>query len=62
VLIGRAYVMGLAVGGAAGVRRVLELLDADLDRALGFLGCAGVGDLGAGHVTVPAAWRSRNVV
>ena len=62
VLIGRAYVMGLAVGGAAGVHRVLELLDADLDRALGFLGCAGVGDLGPGHITVPAAWRARNVV
>jgi isopentenyl diphosphate isomerase/L-lactate dehydrogenase-like FMN-dependent dehydrogenase len=62
VLVGRAYVMGLAVGGAAGVHRVLELLDADLNRALGFLGCAGVGDLGPQHVTVPAAWRSRNVV
>jgi len=62
VLIGRAYVMGLAVGGAAGVQRVLELLDADLGRALGFLGCAGVADLGPGHVTVPATWRSGNVV
>ena len=62
VLIGRAYVMGLAVGGAAGVHHVLELLDADLNRALGFLGCAGVGDLGPGHVSVPANWRGRNVV
>jgi isopentenyl diphosphate isomerase/L-lactate dehydrogenase-like FMN-dependent dehydrogenase len=62
VLIGRAYVMGLAVGGAAGVYRVLELLDEDLNRALGFLGCAGVGDLGPGHITVPPAWRVRNVV
>jgi isopentenyl diphosphate isomerase/L-lactate dehydrogenase-like FMN-dependent dehydrogenase len=56
VLVGRAYVLGLAVGGAAGVHRVLEVLDGDLDRALGFLGCAGVEDLGPGHVTVPAAW------
>jgi isopentenyl diphosphate isomerase/L-lactate dehydrogenase-like FMN-dependent dehydrogenase len=56
VLVGRAYVMGLAVGGAAGVHRVLEVLDGDLDRTLGFLGCAGVGDLGPGHVTVPATW------
>jgi isopentenyl diphosphate isomerase/L-lactate dehydrogenase-like FMN-dependent dehydrogenase len=62
VLIGRAYVMGLAAGGAAGVHRVLEVLDRDLDRALGFLGCAGVGDLGPGHVTVPAAWLGRKVV
>ena len=62
VLIGRAYVMGLAVGGAAGVHRVLELLDADLNRTLGFLGCAGVSDLGPGHVTMPGSWRSQNVV
>lgn len=62
VLIGRAYVMGLAVGGAAGVHRVLEVLDADLNRALGFLGCAEVGDLGPGHVVEPAAWRDRKVV
>jgi isopentenyl diphosphate isomerase/L-lactate dehydrogenase-like FMN-dependent dehydrogenase len=54
--------MGLAAGGAAGVHRILEVLDRDLDRALGFLGCAGVGDLGPGHVTVPAAWLSRKVV
>lgn len=62
VLIGRAYVMGLAVGGAAGVYRVLEMLDADLNRALGFLGCAGVGDLGLEHVAIPAAWCNRKVV
>jgi isopentenyl diphosphate isomerase/L-lactate dehydrogenase-like FMN-dependent dehydrogenase len=62
VLVGRAYVMGLAVGGAAGVHRILEVLDGDLNRTLGFLGCAGVGDLGPGHVTAPAAWFDRKVV
>jgi pre-mycofactocin synthase len=62
VLVGRAYVMGLAIGGEAGVLRILEVLDGDLDRALGFLGCAAVGDLGPEHVTVPASWLSRNVV
>ena len=62
VLIGRAYVMGLAVGGAAGVYRVLEVLDSDLDRALGFLGCAGVAELGPRQVTAPPAWRAINVV
>ncbi len=62
VLVGRAYVMGLAVGGAAGVQRILEVLDGDLNRTLGFLGCAGVGDLGPGHVTAPAAWFDRKVV
>jgi isopentenyl diphosphate isomerase/L-lactate dehydrogenase-like FMN-dependent dehydrogenase len=62
VLVGRAYVMGLAVGGAAGVHRILEVLDGDLNRTLGFLGCAGVGDLGPGHVTAPAAWFAGKVV
>jgi isopentenyl diphosphate isomerase/L-lactate dehydrogenase-like FMN-dependent dehydrogenase len=62
VLIGRAYVMGLAVGGAAGVHRVLEVLDGDLNRVLGYLGCAGVDELGPGHITVPSAWRGINVV
>ena len=48
VLVGRAYVMGLAVGGAAGVRRVLEVLDGELDRTLGFLGFAGSATSGSG--------------
>ncbi len=39
VLLGRPYACGLAVGGEAGVRFVLENLLAELDLALGLLGC-----------------------
>ena len=45
VLIGRPVIWGLAVGGAAGVRHVLELLRADLDRALALAGVARPADL-----------------
>ena len=45
VLIGRAYLYGLAVGGAAGVGDVLRILRADLDRTMRLLGCPAVADL-----------------
>ncbi|MTK03524.1 alpha-hydroxy acid oxidase [Micromonospora sp. CP22] len=45
VLVGRPVLWGLAVGGVAGVRHVLDLLRADLDRALALAGAAGPGDL-----------------
>ncbi|MFF3750442.1 alpha-hydroxy acid oxidase [Streptomyces sp. NPDC002018] len=44
VLVGRAPVWGLAAGGEDGVRRVLELLAAELTDALGLAGCAGVAE------------------
>jgi 4-hydroxymandelate oxidase len=39
VLIGRPYLYGLAVGGSAGVRHVFELLEEEIERAMGLLGC-----------------------
>lgn len=39
VLLGRPYMWGLAVGGEAGVRHVLQNLIADLDLTLGLTGC-----------------------
>jgi isopentenyl diphosphate isomerase/L-lactate dehydrogenase-like FMN-dependent dehydrogenase len=39
VLAGRAPLWGLAVGGEAGARRVLELLRAEVELALTLLGC-----------------------
>lgn len=45
VLLGRAPLWGLACGGEAGVTHALDLLRAELDRTLGFLGCTGPGDL-----------------
>jgi 4-hydroxymandelate oxidase len=46
VLIGRPVIWGLAVGGTAGVRHVLDLQRAELDRALALTGAARPGDLG----------------
>jgi len=45
VLIGRPVLWGLAVGGENGVRAVLDLLAADVDRAMALAGCRTVGDI-----------------
>ncbi len=45
VLVGRAYLYGLAVGGAAGVGDVLRILRADLDRTMRLLGCPSLAEL-----------------
>jgi isopentenyl diphosphate isomerase/L-lactate dehydrogenase-like FMN-dependent dehydrogenase len=50
VLVGRPALWGLAVGGEAGARRVLELLRAELELALALCGCASPAELGPGHV------------
>ena len=39
VLIGRPYLYGLAVGGAYGVARVLEILRTELEMTMGLVGC-----------------------
>lgn len=39
VLIGRSYVYGLAVGGAPGVARVVEILRTELEMTMGLIGC-----------------------
>ncbi|PZG14987.1 alpha-hydroxy acid oxidase [Nonomuraea aridisoli] len=44
--VGRAYLYGLMAGGEPGVRRVLELLRAELVRTLQLLGVGDVGGLG----------------
>jgi L-lactate dehydrogenase (cytochrome)/(S)-mandelate dehydrogenase len=45
-LIGRPQLWGLAVGGEAGVARVLELLRQELDRAMGLCGVGRIADIG----------------
>jgi 4-hydroxymandelate oxidase len=55
VLIGRPVLWGLAVDGAAGVQRVLEILLDELDRALALAGCPRATDLTREFVT-PAPW------
>jgi lactate 2-monooxygenase len=46
VLIGRSYVYGLAVGGQAGVREVLENLRAELELTMALAGCASLAEVG----------------
>jgi isopentenyl diphosphate isomerase/L-lactate dehydrogenase-like FMN-dependent dehydrogenase len=46
VLVGRPILWGLAVGGAAGAARVLEILQHELSMAMALAGCAGIADIG----------------
>jgi len=46
VLLGRPYVYGLAVGGAAGVREVLLNLMAEIDLTLALSGCSSFAEVG----------------
>jgi 4-hydroxymandelate oxidase len=45
VLIGRAYLWGLAADGEAGVSRVLEMLRSELELAMALSGCASTADI-----------------
>ena len=45
-LIGRPQLWGLAVAGQAGVRHVLELYRKEIDRVMGLMGTATIGDIG----------------
>jgi isopentenyl diphosphate isomerase/L-lactate dehydrogenase-like FMN-dependent dehydrogenase len=51
VLVGRPFLWGLAVDGAAGVERVLTLLQAELAHALALCGCTSPADVTPAHVT-----------
>ena len=59
VMIGRAYLWGLAANGQAGVENVLDLLRNGIDSALLGLGVASVADLRPEHVLVPDGWARR---
>ncbi len=50
VLLGRPYVYGLALGGEAGVRHVLDNLHAEFDLTMGLAGVREVGEMGSGSV------------
>jgi len=54
VMLGRATLYGLAAGGEPGVRRSLEILHSEIDRALGHLGCNSIAELN------PALLRHRH--
>jgi pre-mycofactocin synthase len=54
VMIGRAYLWGLAAGGSAGVRNVFDVLRGGIDSTLLALGRPSVHDLSPDDVIVPA--------
>jgi pre-mycofactocin synthase len=59
VLVGRAYLWGLAANGEAGVANVLEILRAGIDETLVGIGRSSVKDLGRGDVLVPPDFTRR---
>ena len=59
VMIGRAYLWGLAANGQAGVENVLDILRNGLDSALLGSGISSVGDLRASDIVVPEGFHLR---
>ncbi|BCP12239.1 alpha-hydroxy-acid oxidizing enzyme [Mycobacterium paraintracellulare] len=53
VMIGRAYLWGLAAAGQRGVENVLDILRGGIDSALMGLGHSSIHDLGPGDILVP---------
>jgi isopentenyl diphosphate isomerase/L-lactate dehydrogenase-like FMN-dependent dehydrogenase len=53
VLIGRAYLWGLAANGQTGVENVLDILHSGIDSAMRGLGVATIHELTADHLTIP---------
>ncbi len=56
VMIGRAYLWGLAAAGQAGVENVLDIMRAGIDSALLGLGRASTSELGPGDLIIPAGF------
>jgi pre-mycofactocin synthase len=59
VMIGRAYLWGLAAGGQAGVENVLDVLRNGIDSALLGLGKSAVGELEPGDLVLPPDFARR---
>ncbi|TSE02186.1 mycofactocin system-associated heme/flavin dehydrogenase [Skermania sp. ID1734] len=57
VMIGRAYLWGLAANGQAGVENVLDILRGGIDSALLGLGHSSVADLSPADVLVPSGFE-----
>ena len=57
VLIGRAYLWGLAANGQAGVENVLDILRSGIDSALLGLGLSSTGELTPGHLLIPGGFH-----
>ncbi len=59
VMIGRAYLWGLAAAGQPGVENVLDLMRNGIDSALLGLGCGCLADLGADNLVIPPDFGRR---
>ena len=59
VMLGRAYLWGLAANGQAGVENVLDIIRAGIDSALLGLGKSSIHDLTADDVLVPPGFARR---
>ena len=57
VLVGRAYLWGLAANGQAGVENVLDILRSGIDSALLGLGLTSIDELTPDHLVVPAGFH-----
>lgn len=61
VSIGRAWGYGNAAGGEKGVLRVLDILDEELELAMGQLGAISIDALDRGFVDYPEAWHGEGL-
>jgi len=59
VMIGRAYLWGLAANGQAGVENVLDVLRMGIDSALLGMGVESVHDLQREHLVIPDGFERR---
>lgn len=59
VLLGRAYLWGLAANGQAGVENVLDIMSGGIDSALRGLALADIDDLGPEHLLIPDDFHPR---
>ncbi len=59
VMIGRAYLWGLAANGQAGVENVLDILRGGIDSALMALGHSSIHDLTPGDIVTPPGFARR---
>ena len=57
VMIGRAYLWGLAAGGQAGVENVLDILRGGIDSALLGLGLSSIQELRPEDLVIPSGFR-----
>ena len=57
VLIGRAYLWGLAANGQAGVENVLDILRGGIDSAMRGLGISSIDELTPDHLVIPEGFH-----